>query len=945
MNAAANSSPPSTPSVASPAKMRQLGRLLGEVIHAYEGEAAYELIEKIRQASIQYRKTGSDPDSATLTAMFATLTAEQANTVIRAFSYFLHLSNLVDDQQLTQRHRQALLASAGKQPGTLWHALDTAPEPLQGSALLDLLDNTAIMPVLTAHPTEVQRKSIRDLHAAIEAILATSEQALTPEEQDAQALSLRALLESLWQTRMIRYSGLSVDDEIDNALVFYRSTFLEVIPALYQRLERRAQPASAALARDFPRFLRMGSWIGGDRDGNPNVTAATLKTALNKQAATVFDHYLAEVHQLGAELSWSGLLAPTSAALIQLAEQGQDQSVHRQDEPYRRALVGMYARLASTAQHLTDQALARRPTHVLPPYASAADFLADLNVLHEALVASGAAAIAAQRLSRLRHAVNVFGFHLATLDLRQSSDVHQRCVSEVLKVAGACPDYASLSETERQQLLIRLLQDPRPLTSPYQTLSAETQQELDLFKAAQQARERLGAASIEQTIISHTETLSDLLEVLLLQQETGLLARPLQQASPTHLPGLLVVPLFETIPDLELSAAIMQDYFSLPVIQDWLKRAQHATQEVMLGYSDSNKDGGYLTSNWALYQAERQLVGVFAAHGIQMRLFHGRGGTVGRGGGSSYEAILAQPAGTVAGQIRLTEQGEVIQSKYRSPSLGMINLEGLVAATLEATFRDQQVCRDGTCTDVPAHFEPILDQLSALARRSYRSLVYETPGFADYFFASTPVREIAELNIGSRPASRKRTQSIEDLRAIPWGFSWGQCRLLLPGWYGVGSAIQAFLSSAPDQRQARLDTLREMSQRWPFFKTLLANMEMVLAKTDLSIGRRYAQLVQDAALRDRVFDQIEQEYHRTLEALLLIRQHQSLLEDMPGLAQAIQRRTAYIDPLNHIQIELLSRWRQQEHHDLGADDSPDERTRRGIHLTINGVASGLRNTG
>lgn len=935
-------------SAASPAahpNLRQLGRLLGEIIHSYEGEAAYELIEKIRQASIQYRKTGSDPDSATLTSMFAQLTAEQANIVIRAFSYFLHLSNLVDDQQLTERYRQAVLAAQGQHPGSLWQALKAAPRPIEGQDLLDLLEHTTIVPVLTAHPTEVQRKSIRDLHAAIEGYLAVDLDTLTPEEQDNQALALRALLESLWQTRMIRYSGLSVDDEIDNALAFYRSTFLDVIPALYQRLERRIEAQTGTLKQAFPRFLRMGSWIGGDRDGNPNVTARTLDIALNKQASTVFDHYLAEVHQLGAELSWSGLLAPSSPTLLALAEQGQDQSIHRQDEPYRRALVGIYARLASTAQRLTGQPLARRPTHVLPPYDSAAAFLADLDVLHEALLTSGAAALAAQRLNRLRHAVNVFGFHLATLDLRQGSDVHERCVAEILQVSGCCPDYATLPEARRQQLLLDLLQDPRPLTSAYQTLSAETQQELDLFRAAQHARERLGIAAIEQTIISHTETLSDLLEVLLLQQETGLLARPLQDADAQHLPGLMVVPLFETIPDLELSASIMQAYFSQPLIQNWLKRAQHATQEVMLGYSDSNKDGGYLTSNWALYQAERKLVNVFAQHGIQMRLFHGRGGTVGRGGGSSYEAILAQPAGTVAAQIRLTEQGEVIQSKYRSPSLGMINLEGLVAATLEATLRDQHLCHDGVCTDVPSEFEVILAQLSDQAQRSYRALVYDTPGFADYFFASTPVREIAELNIGSRPASRKHTQRIEDLRAIPWGFSWGQCRLLLPGWYGVGSALQTYLDAVPAEREQRLTTLQAMARQWPFFKTLLANMEMVLAKTDLSIGRRYAQLVQDADLRERVFSQIEQEYHRTLTVLLAIRQRQQLLDDAPELAQAIQRRIAYIDPLNHIQIELLSRWRQLEDHDPGADDSPDERTRRGIHLTINGVASGLRNTG
>jgi phosphoenolpyruvate carboxylase len=583
------------------------------------------------------------------------------------------------------------------------------------------------------------------------------------------------------------------------------------------------------------------------------------------------------------------------------------------------------------------------------PYRRPAEFAADLATIADSLVEHHASPIARLRLAALRQAVEVFGFHLATIDLRQSSDVHERTLTELFARAGVTADYAALDEDARIALLRTELTQARPLVSPWMDYSDETGRELAIFRTAAKARADYGNQALQHAIVSHTETVSDLLEVLVLQKETGLIAPgtdPSGKRAPGEGEGLIVVPLFETIPDLENGPGIMARYLDLPEVKARVKHAQQGVQEVMLGYSDSNKDGGFLTSNWSLYQAERALVEVFSTRKVRLRLFHGRGGTVGRGGGSSFDAILAQPPGTVAGQIRLTEQGEVIQSKYKDADIGRWHLELLTAATLEASLVDagEATSAEDALFD---RYAQTMSILSATALRTYRSLVYETPGFADYFFAATPLSEISELNIGSRPAARKSTGRIEDLRAIPWGFSWGQCRLLLPGWYGVGSAIEAYLASGEGNRRQRLQHLRDMAQEWPFFKTLLSNMEMVLTKTDLAIASRYAQLVPDRALRTRIFGAIREELQGTIAALKLVTGQRQLLADNPALARSLRDRIAYIDPLNHLQIELIRRYRADNAAVSGKarKSPPDVRTQRGIHLTINGIAAGLRNTG
>lgn len=919
------------------ADIRLLGRILGDIIREQEGVAVYELIEQVRQLSVAFRRDHDHEADKALKKLLKGLSTDQTVSVIRAFTYFSHLANLAEDRHHIRR-RAVHERSGNTQEGSIEVALSRLRwAGITPDEIAKTLAQAYVSPVLTAHPTEVQRQSIlqaehdiarllveRDDIAARAQLFNSAKDALTPRELAANEALLRARVAQLWMTRLLRYSKLTVADEIENALSYYESTFLREVPKLYADLE------AALDGQSVHSFLRMGQWIGGDRDGNPNVTAQTLELALRRQSDVVLRHYLTEVHYLGGELSVSARLAQVSPAMQALADASPDRNPHRQDEPYRRALTGIYARLAATLQHLTGGQAARHAVAPQNPYLQASDFLVDLQVILDSLHAHHGESLAVQRLQPLIRAVKVFGFCLSTVDLRQSSDKHEAVMTELLAAAQVEPDYAQLDEAAKCELLQRLLQEARPLRVVGAQYGELTCSELAIFEMAKSMRARYGSEAIIHYIISHTETVSDLLEVLLLQKEVGLMQGTLEQADAQL--DLIVVPLFETIGDLRASAEIMRAYFAVPGVAALLQRSG-AVQDIMLGYSDSNKDGGIFTSNWELYQAELALVELFdelqEQYGLRLRMFHGRGGTVGRGGGPSYQAILAQPPGTVRGQIRLTEQGEVIASKYANPDIGRRNLETLVAATLEATLL--QPTKAATKAFLQA-----AEQLSQASMGAYRKLVYETPGFADYFFSATPIREIAELNIGSRPASRKATQAIEDLRAIPWGFSWGQCRLTLPGWYGFGAAVDAFLHADGADPKRQLALLQKMYRQWPFFKTLLSNMDMVLAKSDLALASRYSELVSDARLRKRIFSSIEAEWLRTAEALAKITEEPDRLASNPALARSIRHRFPYIDPLHHLQVELVRRWRAGQ---------TDERLKNGIHISINGIAAGLRNTG
>lgn len=904
--------------------IRLLGRILGDTIRAQEGRESYERVEFVRRLSVAYRRDANEAAGKKLEKYLKKLKSDDAVSVIRAFSYFSHLSNIAEDLHRMRRRKvreqEGYIGLKG-QDGSLDKSFALLKK--QGLSLKEItsaIQEFHISPVLTAHPTEVQRASLLDAERDILDLLAHREALSNPRELAKNEKLLRAKVSQLWQTRLLRFSTLTVQNEIDNVLSYYPRTLLSAVPHLYEAIEDLLKTDQIAPV------LQMGHWIGGDRDGNPFVTDQTMTYALKRQSQVIFKYYLSELELLGKELSMSTRLVVVSPALNQLAEESGDTQAHRQDEPYRRALIGIYRRLMASMSSLSDQTNAEFRSAIKlgkgEPYKNVKMFIDDLLTIKQSLLENHGDLIVHLRLKSLIRVATVFGFHLATLDLRQSSDKHEAAVAELLDQAGVEKAYKDLNESQKRQCLLKVLADPRPLRIPTFSYSSQTQTELDIFSAAKKIIESYGPDAIRQHIISHTESVSDLLELLVLQKEASLFEGSLEKG---HL-ALIPVPLFETIHDLQQAAQIMKEFYALPHIANLIIRSG-STQEIMLGYSDSNKDGGYLTSNWSLYEATEELVQLFKQYrGIKLRLFHGRGGTVGRGGGPSYEAVLSQAPGSVAGQIRLTEQGEVIASKYSHQDMARRNLEALFSATLEATLIKSK-------HKIPEEFKAIAQKLSSSSNQAYKKLVYEDSSFADNFFAITPISEIAHLNLGSRPASRTGSRRIQDLRAIPWSFSWGQSRIMLPAWYGFGSAIEEFLSSNKNKNR---QLLRKMYIEWPFFKSLLSNMDMVMAKADMSIAKRYMTLNPDWRSGKKISEAIEKEWERTTQALEIITQDKHRLSQNPSLARSIKHRFPYIDPLNHLQIELIRRWRNGQQ---------DDRTRLGIHLSINGISAGLRNTG
>jgi phosphoenolpyruvate carboxylase len=899
--------------------IRLLGRILGDTVRDQEGADVFDLVERIRQTSIRFHRDDDKPARRELELILDSMSISQTLRIVRAFSYFSHLANIAEDQNNIRQMRARSTAGGTPPPGTL--PLTLAHAQAAGFSAADLrkfFAKALVSPVLTAHPTEVRRKSTIDREMEIAALLDRRERVqLTPDEAVASDEQLRRAVLTLWQTNLLRRTKLTVLDEVANGLSFYDYTFLHEVPRLHCMLEDRLNEGDSARG-ELASFLKMGSWIGGDRDGNPFVTADVMRGSLKLQSSRVLRFYLEELHALGAELSLAAHLADVSKDLRALAERSPDTSPHRSGEPYRLAVSGVFARLTATAARLEVETT-RAAVGEAAPYANVAEFKADLDTLYRSLISNNSGVIARGRLRLLRRAVDCFGFHLASLDIRQNSAVHERTVAELIDAAMPGMSYLALNEEARVALLAGELRNARPLTSSFVKYSEETAGELAVFHAAADAHARYGSAAIPQCIISMCKGMSDMLEVAVLLKEAGLV-------HPSGRSAINIVPLFETIEDLQASSGIMDRMLS---IHDYRKLvdSRGSVQEVMLGYSDSNKDGGFVTSGWELYKAEIDLVEVFERHHVRLRLFHGRGGSVGRGGGPSYDAIIAQPGGAVNGQIRITEQGEIISSKYSNAEVGRSNLEILAAATLEASLLQPKQSAPR------AEYLKAMEELSALAFKAYRSLVYETEGFADYFWSSTVITEIATLNIGSRPASRKKTREIEDLRAIPWVFSWAQCRLMLPGWYGFASAVETWIAQHPEQG---MSFLQELYREWPFFRMLLSNMDMVLAKSSIAIASRYAELVPDATLRENIFGRIRREYHSCIELLLKIMGQERLLQGNPLLERSIRNRFPYLDPLNHVQVELLKEHRAQ---------NPDEQVLRGIQITINGISAGLRNSG
>jgi phosphoenolpyruvate carboxylase len=894
--------------------VRFLGRVLGDVIRAEDGEAVFNQIEETRQASVAFHREGTAKAAKAMAQRLGGLSLPDTVRFAHSFACFLQITNIAEDQIQRDRGR-----GGDSRADTLAGALRTlSVEGVDREQVVEMLRRALIAPVITAHPSEVRRKSVLDRTGAIADDLDAYDHAKTEAERTAIERELVRQVSIFWRTRLLRSVKLGVGDEIENAVSYFERSFLPALPKLYAHwVEVLGNPEK------LTSFLRVGSWVGGDRDGNPFVTADVLHQAMQRQSQAAVRTYLDDIHALGAELSLSARLAKVTPELQALADAAHDASPQRADEPYRQALTGIYARLAASYLRLTGEAPSRPPAAPAPPYDSPDDLKADLETVLASLLAQHGAAFARGPLPNLIRAVDTFGFHLARLDLRQNSSVHARTCAELMKVAGVCDDYEALDEDARRKLLLAELGHGRLLHSPFASYSEETTREYEVLTAAAQVKRLYGKDAIRAYIVSNTQSVSDLLEVYLLLKEVGLYAPSYENGGDAeHLPSTQVFaePLFETIGDLRAAPQTLKAYLALPLIRKLVEPI--GLQEVMIGYSDSNKDGSYLTSTWELYQTSRALGGVARDEGLRLQLFHGRGGAVGRGGGSSYEAILAQPGGTVNGRIRITEQGEVVANKYADPELARQSLETLTAGMVLASFRS------GADTDVTAPHAKVMEALSQGSMAAYRALVHDTPGFVDYFYAATPITEIADLNIGSRPTSRQASRSIGGLRAIPWVFSWSQSRTMLPGWFGFGSAVR--------DAGVEVEALAELHETWPFFSSALANMEMVLAKSDMAIAERYAGLVEDRSMADDIFGQIKAEWELTTEALLKITGQSALLDKHPDLAAAIRSRLPYIDPLNHLQIELIRRRR------LGDED---EAVKEGIHLTINGVAAGLRNTG
>ena len=838
------------------------------------------------------------------------LNDQQLEDLIRACGLFAQILNIAEDAH-HQRRRQAHSQTRDNAKSTFGHTLDLLQQQgVSAEALQQQLNHTEVAAVLTAHPTEVQRQTILTLHRQIRNLL---DQRANQAEQNEERLQqqVQTMLWTLWQTNENRHFKITVADEISNGIMYFPLSFFSAVPGVYRKLEAALQAAYPHTR--LPNVLHIGGWIGGDRDGNPFVSAETLRFAFRRHADAVFRFYRGELDKLYRELPLSIRRVKVNDDVMALAALSPDEEIARTEEPYRRAIAYIMARAMGKARSLGLGMGCK--FGFLEPYATVEEFLNDLKKLQRSLHENGSQLLAEGRLSDIIRSVSVFGFHMMPLDLRQHAGKHADVVAELFQHAGL-EDYNSLNEEQKQAALLRELSHQRPLYSPFITYSDHTRHELAIFNEARKIKDEFGEDAVTQSIISNCEQPSDLLALALLLKESGLLV--VENGKPHS--RINIVPLFETIEALENACPVMETMFRL----DWydaLLESRGNIQEIMLGYSDSNKDGGYVTSSWCLYQAELGLVELFKKYDVRMRLFHGRGGSVGRGGGPSYQAILAQPAGSVAGQIRITEQGEVITAKYADPGNAQRNLETLVAATLEASILPDKKDPDAK----------LMQDLSDVSFKYYRELITH-PDFIDYFLQTSPIQEIATLNLGSRPASRKTLARIQDLRAIPWVFSWMQNRLMLPAWYGFGSAVETLCEGKPDT----LAALREHAQSNPFFQAMLSNMEQVMAKTDITLAENYAGLSESPDKAKVIFGMIKEEYQRSRKALLDLLQTEELLRDNRSLARSLALRIPYLNALNGLQVAMLKRLRKEP-------DNPHALLM--VHLTINGVAQGLRNTG
>ena len=905
-----------------------------------------ETFEKISQLK-DLSKTKNYRD---LNQLVEQLSNEEMTVISRYFAILPLLINISEDVDLAYEINH-LNNVDGDYLGKL---SSTIKEVAKNEDAQEILENLNIVPVLTAHPTQVQRKTMLDLTNHIHALLR--------QHRDVKAglinenkwyNNLRCNIEIMMQTDMIRDKKLKVTNEITNVMEYYNSSFLQAVPNLVLEYKRLAKEHGLELEQPHP--ITMGMWIGGDRDGNPFVTADTLKRSATIQSEVILNYYIEKISKLYRHFSLSTSLSNTSEAVAEMASLSSDTSVFREKEPYRRAFHYIQSKLIQTLVNLKEWtmvgetredryaverllgasnhqqgpvsdyignrisgALKEISAKESPAYASAQEFKEDLEKIKDSLLENKSEYLISGEFAELLEAIDVFGFYLASIDMRQDSSVHEACVAELLKSAGINDHYSDLSEDKKCQILLKeLLEDPRILSATHADKSELLEKELAIFQTARELKDRLGEEVIRQNIISHATSVSDMLELAVMLKEVGLID--------TEKARVQIVPLFETIEDLDHSEETMRSYLSLPIAKRWIA-SKNNYQEIMLGYSDSNKDGGYLSSCWTLFKAQQQLTAIGDEFGVKITFFHGRGGTVGRGGGPTYEAITSQPLKSINDRIRLTEQGEVIGNKYGNKDAAYYNLEMLVSATINRMIAEQK-----SPFSMFDRFGEVMDKVVNRSYDIYRDLVFGNEHFYDYFFESSPIKAISSFNIGSRPAARKTITEIGGLRAIPWVFSWSQSRVMFPGWYGVGSSFKEFIDEDPEN----IETLRYMYKNWPFFQSLLSNVDMVLSKANMDIAFEYAQLCEEEEVRN-IYQIILHEWQLTKDIILMIEEQDELLAENPYLKESLDYRMPYFNVLNYIQLELIRRQRTGQ---LPADQD------KLIHITINGVATGLRNSG
>ncbi|HEW4318735.1 TPA: phosphoenolpyruvate carboxylase [Streptococcus pneumoniae] len=864
---------------------------------------APETFEKI----IQLKELSTQEDYQGLNRLVTSLSNDEMVYISRYFSILPLLINISEDVDLAYEinHQNNI------DQDYLGKLSTTIKLVAEKENAVEILEHLNVVPVLTAHPTQVQRKSMLDLTNHIHSLLRKYRDVkLGLINKDKWYNDLRRYIEIIMQTDMIREKKLKVTNEITNAMEYYNSSFLKAVPHLTTEYKRLAQAHGLNLKQAKP--ITMGMWIGGDRDGNLFVTAKTLKQSALTQCEVIMNYYDKKIYQLYREFSLSTSIVNVSKQVREMARQSKDNSIYREKELYRRALFDIQSKIQATKTYLIED------EEVGTRYETANDFYKDLIAIRDSLLENKGESLISGDFVELLQAVEIFGFYLASIDMRQDSSVYEACVAELLKSAGIHSRYSELSEEEKCDLLLKELEeDPRILSATHAEKSELLAKELAIFKTARVLKDKLGDDVIRQTIISHATSLSDMLELAILLKEVGLVD--------TERARVQIVPLFETIEDLDHSEETMRKYLSLSLAKKWID-SRNNYQEIMLGYSDSNKDGGYLSSCWTLYKAQQQLTAIGDEFGVKVTFFHGRGGTVGRGGGPTYEAITSQPLKSIKDRIRLTEQGEVIGNKYGNKDAAYYNLEMLVSAAI-----NRMITQKKSDTNTPNRYEAIMDQVVDRSYDIYRDLVFGNEHFYDYFFESSPIKAISSFNIGSRPAARKTITEIGGLRAIPWVFSWSQSRVMFPGWYGVGSSFKEFINKNPEN----IAILRDMYQNWPFFQSLLSNVDMVLSKSNMNIAFEYAKLCEDEQVK-AIYETILNEWQVTKNVILAIEGHDELLADNPYLKASLDYRMPYFNILNYIQLELIKRQRRGE---LSSDQE------RLIHITINGIATGLRNSG